>query len=854
MRRTLFAVVACVLLRGLSAAPNPVIPFVAVTGRPTEAEVVRKVRMLKETGYDQFLIYARSGLQEPYMGEAWLTLCERFCREAAKRGMKVWLYDEYNWPSGTCKGRVPRENDAWRYAEHVVYREPDGAYRWDRVLAPQGWVNVCERDAVARFIALTHEVYERRLAPWFADGTIQGIFTDEPGHPTGVHYEGRPELHFRAWSGLEADYRARTGRAFRADVEAWLNARRTDPKGAACQAAAAVWEVYADLMGRRFRSAYFDQIRAWTDRMGIFSTGHMISEDSLTGSCRCNGDPLLALKGESLPGMDEIASRSRTAQAEWVTLNLVQHAARRNGNGGMVELFALGPNDMTFAKMRQMLWLEALHGVDRYLVSMEVMDMRGLVEKHGYLSPIQEGQSWHSRMRPLLDEAAVAAGFARKDVLRVAAVRYPQKAAARAAHAGGKMPPLRDLLGQFDSRQVAFDLYAEDEPADERFVFTVQSDGGVTETRSGVRFASPRAACDWVLTQTKPRFRVLEQDGSVAGDLVVRNYTDGSTVVLNLQDLTDRVLVAETEEARTAFRLPARGVLVLKPGERVAPMRNENVQRLVESSFALSLAQGNVWRVNFDTNKVGTLTVAAPLKGVRLALRDCALAYAVTDSGRPVDDFEDVPPGTKVFRHAAEPYAFELDGRPLEPARPCTVLRPDFNPLYRETAPFDLAPGVHTFRIVSGEADRNFFLPALFVTGDFAVFNRVLCPRPATSGICPLAGVGLDTYPGVLTYTATVTPPDRKGLRLRLATGGLVTSVRWNGRDLGVRAWTPYEWPLPEGAAGKPGRLEITLRLPLVNMMGDFEAPGAQWDLRMWMSPRSFDSAAGLVAPPEWVW
>ena len=848
------ALVAALALAGaLFADICPVIPFVAVTGRPTEADVVRKVQMLKDTGYDQFLIYARSGLQYAYMGEEWLTLSEQFCREAARRGMKVWLYDEYNWPSGTCKGRVPRENDAWRYADLTVHREADGSYRWGRALAPQGWVNVCDREAVARFIELTHAVYEKRLAPWFADRTIQGIFTDEPGHPTAMTYEGRPVLHFRDWRGLEDDYLKRTGRAFRADVEAWLEARRADPRAAADGPAGAVWETYADLMGRQFRSAYFDQLRAWADRMGVLLTGHMISEDSLTGSCRCNGDPLLALKGESLPGMDEIGSRTRASTAEWITLNVVQHAARRNGNGGLVELYALGPNDMTFAKLRQMLWLEALHGVDRYLVSMEVMDHRGLVEKHGYLAPVMEGQSAHAHLRLFLDEASAAARFARKAWKPEVAVRYPQKLAARITHAGAKAPPLHGLLGQLDSRQVAVDLCAEDEPSDARFVLTVQADG-VTETRSGRRFPTPREACDWVLANTAPRFRVLERDGSVAGDLVVRNYEDGSAVVLNLQSLTDRALVAVHDGVRTAFRLPARGVVALEPGERVAPVRTENVQRLRESAFALSLAQDNVWRVNFDTNKVGAVTVAAPLKGVRLALRDCALSYAVTDSGRPVDDFEGAPPGEKVFRHDAVPYAFELDGRPLTPAKPCTVLRPDFDPLYRETEPMDLAPGVHTFRIASGEADQNFFLPALFVTGDFSVFNRVLCPRPATSGVSPLSGVGLETYPGALTYAATVAPPDRTGLRLRLATGGLVTSVRWNGKDLGVRAWAPFEWRIPDDNGGRPGRLEITVHPPLVNMFGDVDAPGTKWDIRMWTPPRSYDYAAGLVAPPEWVW
>ncbi len=835
----------------------PVIPFLAITGRPTEADVVRKVAWMKSVGYDQFLIYARSGLQYTYMGEEWLNLNEWFCREAEARGMKVWLYDEYNWPSGTCRGRVPRENDDWRYAENAVYREADGSYRWTKVFAPQGWVNVYDRTAVARFIELTHKVYEKRLARWFANKTIQGIFTDEPGHPVGMDFEGKPDIHFRWWKGLEESYQAAMGRAFRADVERWLEVRRQDPKGAATSPAAAVWEVYADLMGRQFRSAYFDQIREWCDRMGVVLTGHMISEDSVVGSCRSNGDPLHALKGESLPGMDEIHSRPASSKAEWLTLNVAQHASIRNGRGALVELFALGPNDMTPAKLRQMFWLEALHNVDHYITCMEVMDMRGLVEKHGYLAPMQEGQSWSGHLRTILDEATVAARFARKTKFeRFAAVRYPQKAAARATYAGGKPPPIHALLREFNTRQVSFDLYEENEPANERFVFTVTSEGGVREDRSGTVFATVKAAADWVLANTRTRFRVFERTGDVAGDLIVRNFDDGSTVVLNLQEATDRTLVAEQAGVRTEFRLPARGVLVLEKGERVPTLRRDDVQPLVERNFDLSLTQGNVWRVNFDTNKVGTLTVATPLKGVRFALRDCVISYAVTATGRPIG-FEEAPKGEKVLRHDAVPYAFELDGQPLKATKACSVLRPDFNPLYRETEPMDLAPGVHTLRIVAGEADQNFFLPAVFVTGDFAVFNRVLCPRPAKVGVGPVASAGLDTYPGTLTYSAQVRPPTRAGLgapHLRLHTGGVFTSVKIDGRELGVRAWAPFEWELPADVVGKQVKLEITLHLPLVNMMGDVDAPGVKWDTRMWMAPRSWDYAAGLVSAPEWVW
>ena len=124
-----------------SVRGDGMIPFLAVTGRPTEAEARAKVASFDRQHIESFLIYARSGLELEYMGDAWLTVCEWLCDEAETRGMKVWLYDEYNWPSGTCKGRVPNENDAWRYAECGVFRNPDGSFRWTSAFAPAGWVS-----------------------------------------------------------------------------------------------------------------------------------------------------------------------------------------------------------------------------------------------------------------------------------------------------------------------------------------------------------------------------------------------------------------------------------------------------------------------------------------------------------------------------------------------------------------------------------------------------------------------------------------------------------------------------------------------------------------------------------------
>lgn len=68
--------VAAVCTLGAFAALSPAIPFLAVTGKPTEADLAKKVSSLRADGFDQFLIYDRSGLQYEYMGEESLDKAE----------------------------------------------------------------------------------------------------------------------------------------------------------------------------------------------------------------------------------------------------------------------------------------------------------------------------------------------------------------------------------------------------------------------------------------------------------------------------------------------------------------------------------------------------------------------------------------------------------------------------------------------------------------------------------------------------------------------------------------------------------------------------------------------------------
>ena len=842
------------------------IPFMAVTGAPTESAVRAKVAAIQSDGANSFLLYARSGLQIPYMGEAWLTLAEWFCDEAERRGLKVWLYDEYNWPSGTCKGRVPAENESWRYREAGVFPRPGGGWLWEETLAPAGWVNVCEPEAVRRFIELTHEVYARRLARFFADGTILGFFTDEPGHPVRVTYRnGTPSAAFRLWSGLEDEYRAETGRDFRADAEAWLDGGRDEARPSHAFPA-----LYARLLGRRFRTSYFDQIRAWCDAHGVAFTGHMIDENSLANSCRFNGDPMLCLRGESVPGMDEIGSAfdpdgKASPSVEWLTFGMARQAIVHNGRGGAAELFACGPADLPPAALRQMVWMCAFHGIDRYVTCMDVMDERGLVEKHGYLSaagPVHPWYAHHARL--FADECRNAAAFAAKRVSeREVGVRYPDRTAADAAflvNPTKPVPDIKGLLRALETHQFTCRLIPEDDSCDLPLVFTCRVDGTFDEEKTGSTALDAVGAVALCRRALPTSFRVFEADGETEADaLMVRTCEDGTSAVINMRAFATRRLVVARGDVRAVFVLPPHGVRVFAPGalppdEVPAP----ETCSLAGATWTLRRDRPNLLRVRFPENdgRQGAVTFADDVEA-RPILRECAISYAVTASGRPIGDGEEAPVGETIIHHDAAPYAFAADGAPLSPvteeahgdSAANAALPGVFAPLYRTAAPRLFAPGPHTFEILSGEPDVNYFLPAMWLSGDFRVFAQVVVAEteaPAHFG--SFAALGYPHYAGALTWRMTVTVPSGAGWRLRADTGGAVASVRLCGIELGARAWDPFTWNVPDDLAGQTGELEITVFSSAQPMFGPYGAPGAAWDMRLWYGEHAPGAACGLFS------
>ncbi len=737
---------------------NPLIPMGAITGNPSREFIAGILRQWREVGVTQFMIYPRSGCEIEYMSERWLEVCEWVCIEAEKMGFtSIWLYDEFNWPSGTCLRRVFADRPEFAINEFCVFRENDG-YRFELKKGSQ-MSDLFNPAAVDRFIELTHVRYEQRLGR-FMGGLIKGFFTDEPD--VGFfrdHYDGLL-LRLPYYQGLEEEYRAKTGGGLRDDIERALQTGTNFYEGP-CN----------ELIAARFKESYADRISEWCRARGMVLTGHLMNEYSSSHALACNGHPLPVLSGFSLPGMDEIFTHRELGTIEWLTLGTAMYAVEKQGNrGGLAELFALGPCDMTLNRMRKQFWLCAAFGISKYTLAVSQLTMKGNIDKPIYFNPLTPTQAWFPAMKELGEEAAKATGFACKKRICTVGVRYPYTP-----------QPLTDLLKHLTGDQYSWSLLMPDEESDAELILSLKN-GCVVEERSGKVFFDYGLLAD-LLANRPERTTVNELSGELSRDIFLRIYEDGSALVINLA-AADRTLKFQG----TVFHLPADGVKVFEEAPKTdycPPIYSP----AVFSERQIILDSPNTMRADF-TDDICNFSLAESLKGLTLAVRNFGGEIRLS-----------------------------LDGVEIEVAGECTGLPQGFREIYLESAPFSLARGPHCLKLLTDSKDYP-YLPTTFLLGKFGRNNdNILMPRRELYG-----------YSGQIIQTGRIViPAEAKGVMAD--TGGLCAEIRLDGVSLGKCLWAPFEWELPKGTAGREVTLEIVRYTSCGQIFGSkaFGAPGTGW-------------------------
>lgn len=824
-RVALFGLLVLAAAFGGAAEKSPIVPFVVPAGRPDEAEVRGIVEKLDEAGFGQFLVYPSTGLEYEYLGEDFFAMYAAFLDEAKKRGMRVWLYDEFNWPSGTARGRVPAENDACLYRELVAVRNAGGDVDWQTVASRETNVdnycldgNNCEAASVRRFMELTHHEYERRFRGYFGS-TIPGIFSDEPGHCSSAWKLKTPPgtvLRVPYWSTMEEDYaRATGGRDFRVDCASAIlkgGLRGTD-----------IFQTWTKIRSERYRETYFDPIRTWCERLGIVSCGHLYSEEGPLGCSRVNGMPLNTLAGFSKPGIDLIKSDTNRG-FEWITLAFGQAGARMRGRPGIVELFGLGPCDISFTTMRKLYWLCAQHRIDTYFQGTYHTKAYRFDVKDSWAMFTSPSQPWFGEM-PLLHEAAKeAARWAAKPFRCDIAVVYPQRQCAAAAFGAAVSPgkAFVEVCRDLTWSQLTYELIAEDEPTDCSVVVDWKTDKPF-DRRSGRFFASSAELASWLDEKFAARPRVVDGTGRTRPGFVTRAYADGSAVAVDT----------------------ASGEVIVSNDGALRPRAKKAAGRPVANDWKLALSGPSRRRVWFWTKKADAqratddwLRREDKVETAPRHERDNLAKIVVTE---PIGRVK-----LALRRYPAEKrFSVTLDGKPLAFDRPCSSVDFAYDGLYDETAPIALAPGEHVFEL-SGGKDGKLFLPVMWMIGDFAEKEYgKLSAVPSATPCCSLASAGLASFAGTATYRADA--EFAEGERLTVDSGDAVVRVRLGGQDLGAKGWAPFVWEIPPSLVGRRIPLEIDVVTSVRPIFGSEKSPDAKLDHALWV-PSSFSdpSPVGL--------
>ena len=176
---------------------------------------------------DAIVLHPRIGIPEdiPYLSETYFQAVRFIVKSADSLGMKIVLYDEGMYPSGSAHGMVVAENPDYASkgitlsdkpeggevitefsdGKYLVYGFTGGTIRGihfgeddGEAGAPKS-ADILNPYAVDAFIRLTHDRYYEELKEYFGN-TVVAFFTDEPCAL------GRNAAAYREWvPGLERE-------------------------------------------------------------------------------------------------------------------------------------------------------------------------------------------------------------------------------------------------------------------------------------------------------------------------------------------------------------------------------------------------------------------------------------------------------------------------------------------------------------------------------------------------------------------------------------------------------------------------------------------------------------------------
>lgn len=364
-----------------------IMPFWFVNGGMDYDEMAYQLTEYKRKGIPGIFFHARFGILNTvgYLTEDWFDRVRFTVKKAEELGLQIWIYDEYNWPSGTAGQQIMKDRPelTQRYLEMVegdvpgqlfVFMEgTDSRYTdleqsepvyccailkkdleeknfryvnlmpnlaFDKVItweAPEGpwrtcyfierraswYADVLNPETTQLFLQMVHEKYKTAMGGDLR-GKLHGFYTDEPA----MHYfEVARDNFIIPWSkDMFAIFKSRRGY----DLREQLPKLFYDFGGDTQQFRYDFWSCLSD----QYEETYYRAIHDWCKENGTVFTGHLLFEEVIRLHARTGGNLFHMLRHMDIVGVDHLYPRvgTRSMMDEHVALKIASSAAHQFGS------------------------------------------------------------------------------------------------------------------------------------------------------------------------------------------------------------------------------------------------------------------------------------------------------------------------------------------------------------------------------------------------------------------------------------------------------------------------------------------------------------------------------------------
>ncbi len=267
---------------------------------------------LAENSVREFLIHPVHGMEIEYLSGEFFDRYRYALGLAREHDLKVWVYDEYAWPSGTARrlsaARTSRTPGVVSELRKKARRRGDcrtraigpGPRQQRRRTMDRERARLCRYAEHGRCALLHRQMHRRAIYKECGDffgGTIVGFFTDEPSAMIDAP-AGRS-----MWQAAGMPWTPSLPQRFRDRFGYEIEPRYAELAG---DGPAAVKRDYWALVKEMHSESYHGQIGEWCREHGVKYTGH-VGEDVPLMQVRFAGSAFECLKHMDEPGVDMLA-------------------------------------------------------------------------------------------------------------------------------------------------------------------------------------------------------------------------------------------------------------------------------------------------------------------------------------------------------------------------------------------------------------------------------------------------------------------------------------------------------------------------------------------------------------------